>query len=97
MPGVGGGVGCISSGGEVDHGELSGGARREEQEQRAPDVWHPPSRSYHPMGCQFQASCDAEPRARHSASSTAAACCKLQSLVPFFDTDKWRRAATVVL
>jgi len=32
VPGVGGGVGCISSGGEVDHGELSGGARREEQE-----------------------------------------------------------------
>ena len=35
MPGVGGGVGCVGSGGEVDHGELSGGAHREEQEQRA--------------------------------------------------------------
>eukprot|EP00964_Phaeocystis_antarctica_P142399 scaffold107643_cov42-Phaeocystis_antarctica.AAC.1 len=35
VPGVGGGVGCIGSGGEVDHGELSGGAHREPQEQRA--------------------------------------------------------------
>ena len=28
-------MGCAGSGGEVDHGELSGGAHREEQEQRA--------------------------------------------------------------
>ena len=28
-------MGCVGSGGEVDHGELSGGAHREEQEQRA--------------------------------------------------------------
>ena len=35
VPGVGGGVGWVGSGGKVDHGELSGGAHREEQEQRA--------------------------------------------------------------
>ena len=28
-------MGCVGSGGWVDHGELSGGAHREEQEQRA--------------------------------------------------------------
>ena len=28
-------MGCVGSGGEVDHGELSGGAHREAQEQRA--------------------------------------------------------------
>ena len=35
VPGVGGGMGCIGSGGEGDHGGLSGGAHREPQEQRA--------------------------------------------------------------
>ena len=38
MPWVGGGMGWVGSGGEVDHGELSGGAHREEQEQRAAPV-----------------------------------------------------------
>ena len=33
--GIGGGTGCVGSGGEVDHGELSGGAHREAQEPRA--------------------------------------------------------------
>ena len=35
MPGVGGGVGWVGRGGKVDHGELSGGAHPDEQEQRA--------------------------------------------------------------
>ena len=35
MPGVGGGVGYINSGWAVDHGGLSGGEHREEQEERA--------------------------------------------------------------
>ena len=35
VPWVGGGMGWVGSGGWVDHGELSGGAHREAQEQRA--------------------------------------------------------------
>ena len=50
-------MGCIGSGGEVDHGGLSGGLPREPQEPRAAPLLcldrrpvQTPSRSYHPMG-----------------------------------------------
>ena len=35
MAGVAGGIGCVGSGGEVDHGALWSGAHLEEQEARA--------------------------------------------------------------